>query len=87
MRKKRIQLDQPSGLIGQNEGRHGIAGPRRVFAAAIFVDPRDQPVDRLAIGRKDLPSRRGIGVELFAQRPLHVAASLEGQLEPLGIGR
>ncbi len=85
--QKRIQFDQPSGLVGQNERRQGISGPGRVFRPAIFMDPRDQPVDRLGVGRKDLASRRGIGGELLVQRPLHVAASLEGDLEPLGIGR
>ena len=85
--QKRIQLDQPAGLVRQNERRQGIPGPRRVFRSAIFVDSRDQPVDRLGIGRKDLAARRGIGGKLLVQRPLHVAALLEGNLEPLGIGR
>ena len=50
------------------------------------METRDQPVDRIAIGREDLASRRSIGLELFAQRAFHVAALLEGLLETLGIG-
>ena len=84
--EQRRQADQPAGLIGQHEGRHRLARPRRILAAAVFVDARHQPVDRFAIGRKELPPRGGIGFELFAQRAFHVAALLEGQLETLGIG-
>ena len=69
------------------KGGRGSPGRGAFSAGADFVDSRDQPVDRLGIGRKDLPARRGIGGELLVQRPLHVAALLEGKLEPLGIGR
>ena len=72
-----VQADQPAALVGQHEGRHRFARPRRIFAAAIFMDPRDQTIDRLAIGRKDLAARGGIGLELLAQRAFHVAAALE----------
>ncbi len=50
------------------------------------METRDQPVDRFAIGRKELASRGGIGLELFAQRAFHVAALLKGLLETFGIG-
>ena len=43
-----------------------------------FVDARNQPVDRTAIGRKDFAARRGIGIEPVAEGTLHVAAAQEG---------
>ena len=85
--QKRVQADQPAGVVRQNEGRHRIAGPRRVFAAAIFVDSRDQAINGLAVSREVLPAGRGVGLQLFVQGPFHVAALLEGQFETFGIGR
>ena len=86
-RQKRREADDVPVLVGQDERRHRIARMRRAFAAAIVVNPRHQAIDRLAIGRKELPPRRGISLQLLAQRPVHVAAGLKGQLETLGIGR
>ena len=80
-----IETDQAAGLVRQQEGRHHVARPRRVFAAAVFVDARDQPVDRLAIGGKDLAAGRRIGLELLLQGAFHVAALQEGLPEAFGV--
>src|SRR5882724_9014459 len=85
--QKGFQIDQPPGHIRKDEGRHHFARPWRVFSTAVFVDPRHQPVNRFTIGWKYLSPCRGISVQPFVQRPLHVAALLEGQFETLGIGR
>src|SRR5882672_3241296 len=80
-----MEVDQLPSLVRQHEGRHHLAGARSAFSAAVFEEPRDQAIDRLTIGGEDLASRRGIGLQLFAQRAIHVAAALEGDLQPFGI--
>ena len=47
-----IQADQTAGLVGSTKAAR-VAWPRQDFAAAVFIDTRDQPVDRFAIGRKN----------------------------------
>src|SRR5262249_5571931 len=86
IRQQRRQADKPSIDIRQQEGRHRLARPWRVVAAAVLVDALDQTVDRIAVGRKDFAPRRGIGLELLAERAFHVAASQESLPQALGIG-
>ena len=66
LREQGLQADERPGLVRQQERRHRFAGTRRVLAAAIGMDASDQPIDRLAIGRKDVAARRGIGIEPLA---------------------
>ena len=56
------------------------------FAAAILLKPHHQTVDRFAVGRKEIASGAGIGLQPFAERALHIAAAQEGLPEALGIG-
>jgi hypothetical protein len=86
VRQQRRQADQPAGLVRQHERRHRLAGTRRVPAATVFVDTLGQPIDRLALGRKDLAPRCGISLKLLTERAFHVAAALEGLPEAFGIG-
>ena len=86
VRQQRGQADKPAGFVRQHERRHRFAGTRRVLAAAVFVDTLGQPIDRLAIGRKDLAPRGGISLKLLTERALHIAAAQEGLPEAFGIG-
>src|SRR5262245_46459320 len=80
-------MDQPAGLVRKHEGRHHFARPRRILAAAALAKPRDETVDGLAIGRKDLATGRSVGVQLLPERPVHVAAVLKRLPEAFGVGR
>ena len=75
---RRVRVPPPAAPL--------VAQARRILTAAVFVDAHHQPVDRFAIGRKDLPPRRCVSLELVAQGAFHVATLLERLLETLGIG-
>jgi hypothetical protein len=58
---------------------------RRVLAAAVLVDALDQPIHRIAVGRKDFTARSSIGRELPTERAFHIAAAQKGLSQAIGV--
>ena len=79
-----FRLNHSLSLMQQQEQRHRLARPWRVFAAAVLVTSRALQVDRLAISWKNIPPRSSIGLSSSAQTAFHVTAFLERLLQPLG---
>ena len=76
-----IEAYQLTGLVGQDEGRHRLTGPRRRLAHIMLLEPRHQLVHGALKCRVTRPHRIGEGLQPFRQRCIHVAGPGEGLFE------
>ena len=60
--EERVEADEASCLIGQNEQRHGLAGLRRGLADALLFQSRDEAIDGLLEMRAETSHRVGEGL-------------------------
>ena len=79
-----VEGNEPAGLVGQQEGRHGVANLRRLGEGRAGLEAGDQAVDGVGERRIEGAHRVGVGGEPFVERGVERARLLEGLFNGAG---
>jgi len=82
--EKFVEADEVPGLVGQNEGRHGLTGHWCRLANALLLQPRNELVHGLLEMRSKVPHRIGESLEPLAERRIHVSRPEVGLVQRVG---
>jgi hypothetical protein len=76
--QQRIEANQLTFVVRQDEFRHLVAGFRRIFSNAVLLQPLNQTVNGVLELRAMASHRIGEGLQPLGQRGVHVTALDKG---------